>query len=215
VRGEAVLASSESSVARRAAGFAHDLGKPLFVVGHLSERARQRTPDPALRRDLETLVAMSREMNGMLRGFLEELRGTPPVPRLAPLATLAARALEVVGSAHGRARLRLRLDRDAARARAPAPLVRALVNLLENALLAAPRESRVELRAHLRRGSLRIEVADRGPGLPADLTARPGGHGIGLASTRDLLHGLGGRLDLRSDRAHGTRARIVLPVSAG
>jgi C4-dicarboxylate-specific signal transduction histidine kinase len=205
---------------RRAAGLAHDLGKPLFVVEHVARRALQRTLDPAARGDVEILLVMAAEMRGALRDFLHELRREPVPEARAPLAALVARALDVVGPAHGRARVRLRLDRDAALAPAPERLVRPLVNLLENALLAAPPDSRVELRAWLRRDALRVEVADRGPGLAAAVVAgafalahapEPGRGGIGLAASRDLLRDLGGRLGLASDPARGTRARIALP----
>jgi len=201
---------------RRAAGLAHDLGKPLFVVEHVAARALGRVLDPALRGDLETVAAMAREMTAALREFLRELRGEPSPVACAPVAGIAARALDVVGHAHGRARLRLRLERDAASARVPASLVRPLVNLLENALLAAPPDSRVELRARVRRDALRIEVADRGPGFPATVVARePGRLGIGLVASRDLVRDLGGRLEVASAPAGGTRARIILPLACG
>jgi signal transduction histidine kinase len=208
---------------RRAAGLAHDLGKPLFVVEHVAGRALRRARDPALRADLETVAAMAREMRCALLDFLRELRGEPADAAPDSLSALAARALDTVSRAHGGARLRLRLDPGAARAGVPAALVRPLVNLLENALLAAPGDSRVELRARARRGVLRVEVADRGPGLPAEVAARPfalaraprpGGSGIGLAASRDLVRDLGGRLELASDRERGTRARITLPLVA-
>ncbi len=219
--GEAASERSLLRLGRRAAGLAHDLGKPLFVVEHVVSRALGRSAEPALRSDLETLHAMARELRDALRDFLRELRGEEGGAMARPLAMLAARALDVVGNTHGRVRLRLRLDPAAAREHAPDALVLPLVNLLENALLAAPPESRVELRARVRRGALCIEVADRGPGLPATVAARAfalapsrsGRLGIGLASSRDRVRDLGGRLEVEGDGARGTRARIVLPLA--
>jgi signal transduction histidine kinase len=219
--------ASERSLARlgrRAAGLAHDLGKPLFVAEHTAERMLRRPLDPGLRADLETIRAMAREIHAALHDFVRELRGERLPPAPSPLATVVARALDVTGNAHGRGRVRLRLDREARLVAVPARLVRPLVNLLENALLASPPDLRVELRACVRRDSLRIEVADRGPGLPPGLAARPfalvrpgrpGRTGLGLAASRDLVCDLGGRLELASERQRGTRARIVLPRPPG
>lgn len=97
----------------------------------------------------------------------------------------------------------------------PAQLEQALLNLVRNAE-AATRDTPspslwVEPRLS-RGGHLRLTVRDNGPGVPPGLeqhiflpffSATPGGSGIGLTLTRQLLHGMGGRL------------RHVRPVQGG
>jgi signal transduction histidine kinase len=72
-------------------------------------------------------------------------------------------------------------------------------------------------------GGASIEVRDRGVGIaPGDLphvfepyfTTKRTGTGLGLAIARNIVLSLGGRIDVRSAAAEGTRIRIELPRSA-
>ena len=72
----------------------------------------------------------------------------------------------------------------------------AMFNLLQNAVQASPENAIVENAAGRgRQGQLRIEVLDRGPGVPAEAadrlftpyyTTRAGGTGLGLAMVRGI-----------------------------
>ena len=72
----------------------------------------------------------------------------------------------------------------------------ALFNLLQNALQASPDNETVETSiSREQHGRLRLDVADRGPGVRADLverlftpyfTTRDGGNGLGLAIVRRI-----------------------------
>lgn len=85
-----------------------------------------------------------------------------------------------------------------------------LINLLLNAMdaLEGRPGARLQLRARLdRRGHALIQVADNGPGIPADLqerifvpffTTRPDGSGIGLSLSRQIMRLHGGTLGVRS-----------------
>jgi signal transduction histidine kinase len=69
-----------------------------------------------------------------------------------------------------------------------------------------------------------ITVSDSGGGIaPEDLprifdpffTTRRTGTGIGLAISRNIIEGLGGRITVASERDRGTEVRIDLPLDAG
>jgi PAS domain S-box-containing protein len=99
-----------------------------------------------------------------------------------------------------------------------------LVNLLDNAVKYG--DSPVTVRAEPVNGSVRISVADAGPGITlgeqerifekfyrADpqLTRAPGGTGLGLYISRELVERMGGRLEVRSKPGAGATFVVELP----
>ncbi len=101
---------------------------------------------------------------------------------------------------------------------------RVLHALYDNALHAsAPRVPTITTRAYLEsEGEVIVEVADDGPGVPAEIagrifeplvSGRPGGSGLGLALARRIVHAHGGNLSLVEGGAHAEGAvfRVELP----
>ncbi|BAL24108.1 PAS domain S-box protein [Azoarcus sp. KH32C] len=91
----------------------------------------------------------------------------------------------------------------------PDRLAQVLANLLSNAAKFSPPGSTVEVSLERCKGSARVSVRDRGPGVPdtfrerifekfsqadASNTRQKGGSGLGLAITRSLIEGMGGRI---------------------
>ena len=102
-------------------------------------------------------------------------------------------------------------------------VVEVLVNLVENAARAAPEGTAIELTAArhpVEPRLVRLEVADRGPGVPpqalpgteGDL-ADVGRRGLGLEIARGLAAANGGRLSLHPRPGGGTIARVDLPAA--
>lgn len=100
----------------------------------------------------------------------------------------------------------------------------ALTNLLLNAALYTPAGTRVEVRAGMEDGTLVLTVADRGPGLPAEVLPRifekfyrapsapAGGTGLGLSIVKGFIEAQGGRITAESRPEGGTAFAIRLPA---
>jgi two-component system sensor histidine kinase KdpD len=101
----------------------------------------------------------------------------------------------------------------------------ALLNILENALKYSPPGSPIDVSARREGdGAVVIEIADRGPGLPAGeeerifekfnragASAVPG-FGLGLTICRGIIEAHGGQVRARNRDGGGAVFRIVLPV---
>jgi two-component system, LytTR family, sensor kinase len=121
-----------------------------------------------------------------------------------------------------RDRLTTRMDIDSQALDTPVPNL-ILQPIVENALRhgIAPRSApgRIEISAKRDNGSLRIQVRDNGPGLPA--ISKPNGRfreGLGLANTRARLAQLYGgshRLELANDPAGGLVVTLEIPAHRG
>lgn len=103
---------------------------------------------------------------------------------------------------------------------------RAVLNLLANALKFTPSGGRVELLV-LRSGpDLKISVVDTGVGISeqdlpliferfhqgVDTKHRRSGTGLGVALSKEIVELHGGRIDVESQRGHGSRFSIILPI---
>jgi two-component system sensor histidine kinase KdpD len=103
-----------------------------------------------------------------------------------------------------------------------------LFNLLDNAAKYAPPGTSIHLRARLEDGSVVMEIADEGNGIPlADLERifdsfyrvesadrKRAGTGLGLAICRGFVEAMGGTIVARN-RSDGHRAVFRIAISAG
>jgi two-component system, OmpR family, sensor kinase len=105
-------------------------------------------------------------------------------------------------------------------------LHRLAANLIENALLHTPPGTPVTVSVRREGDTARLEVADRGPGVPDELRervferfasrsgdrSRTGGSGLGLAIVKAVADAHGGRVELLEAAGGGARFVVTLPV---
>lgn len=219
------------------AGISHELRTPAASLALLADNLAQgRIPSEERRREYyDAMQRDARRMQRLVADVLDASRLEREAFRVEPAPCAPAALLGGVADEH-RARLadaglRLReeigeplpecaLDADA--------LERALANLLENARKYASDGGEVVLRARAGGGTLRIEVEDRGPGVPEAWRARvfepyervPGessaaaGAGLGLALVRATAQAHGGRVWVEPG-AEGVGARFVIELPLG
>ena len=98
----------------------------------------------------------------------------------------------------------------------------ALLNLLLNAQQAMPDGGQVTIQAGREAEGVFLSVIDAGKGMAPEVAARvfrpffstrPGGTGLGLATTRRIVEAHGGTIDVQSEVGRGSKFTIHLPAS--
>ncbi len=251
--GQAALALERAQLAERAqheqleieaerlrtallSSLSHDLRTPLgAITGAASSLLEEQSAlSPAARRDLlQTILEEAHRMNRLIGNLLDMIRvesGALEVQKeLQPLE-------EVVGVALIRLDDRLRghpvtvtLPPDLPLVALDAVLVeQVFVNLLENAVKYTPLDTPIEIAAGATAGYVRVDVADRGPGLPpgeegqifdkfyrAAGAGTQGGIGLGLTICRGIVTAHGGRIWAENRSGGGAVFRFTLPLTGG
>lgn len=205
----------------------HDLRTPITAIRLGLERLRR---TPAAAADVHEVSTeterLSRRIDNLLAMARLEAGTFVPRPEPTPAADLFRSALEALPLVLSARTVEVRVAPDTPDAVVdPALAVEILANLLENAARAAPAPAAVELAAtrhptdHRR---MRLDVLDRGAGVPADVKkaastgaspADAGRPGLGLAISSSLARAMGGSIALLDRPGGGTIARLDLPAA--
>ncbi len=210
-----------------AANVAHQAGTPLNLVSGYVQMIRDdpRT-DERTRARLQTVDTQIQQVTRVLRSMLDYARQPPGFETVA-LSDIIERVREIAQPRLSRANIRTQIavadGLPAVRADVT-QLEMALLNLVNNALDAMPAGGSLTISAAPRPDGIRIEVADTGPGIPAEIlerlfepwaTTKPTGEGtgLGLAIVRDVIRSHGGSI-AASNRATGALFVIDLPAAS-
>jgi two-component system nitrogen regulation sensor histidine kinase NtrY len=230
---EVVRAQQAEAWREVAKRIAHEIKNPLTPIQLSTQRLRkkfaERAPDVPAVFD-ECTRTIIQEVEG-LRNLVDEFSrfARMPSPQLVPgdLNQVARQVAELYGGVQPGIKLRISLDPALpAVSLDPDHLKRALINLVDNAVTAIG-EAGGEIVVSTRRpaeGRVQLEVADTGPGFPAEdrdraflpyySTKRSSG-GLGLAIVNRIVLEHGGEIHIEDNTPRGARLVIVLPALAG
>jgi signal transduction histidine kinase len=214
----------------------HDIRNPLGVIlayGEMLEEELARGPGPQAQDLVRRVTATARAIHGLLTNYLDASRietGRLCLARDAvALNDVVTRVCQQYDAEARRRGVSLVTELAPSLPAAAADAVaceRIVTNLLHNALKFTPRAGSVTIRS-LRRGDmLAIEVADTGPGIPAEqlphlfdryqqtAAARDGGGtGLGLFIVKTLAEAQGGRVAVESAPGRGSTFTVLLPMA--
>jgi two-component system sensor histidine kinase KdpD len=228
----ALRARTEEMRSSLLSAVSHDLRTPLAVITGAATTLRDNSTgvSQGQRSDLidtmceeaerlERLVGNLLDMTRVESGGLNLKREWVPVE-------------ELVGAALGRLESKLKGRKLTTSLPADLPFVsvdpvlfeQVFVNLLENAAKYTPAGSPIEIAAKTAEGTVQIEVADRGPGIPEGTAEEIfekfyrgphvgiGGVGLGLPICRGIVDAHGGRIWAENRSGGGAVFRVTLPV---
>jgi signal transduction histidine kinase len=223
------------AVGELAAVFAHEVKNPLAgieVAAGLLRRRVQSSPESL--QLLTDILADAKMANAIVQEVLDFVRPIQLQVETTALSDAVHSAVQQADSNDRRGGITVSVDVPATLPRIQADrhrLTQVFANLLVNAYEAMGGKGHVTIRATptfiddggtTREGVL-VEVADDGPGIPADVrdkvfdlffTTKAKGSGLGLGVVRRIVDAHDGRLDLRTSAA-GTTMLITLPVAGG
>jgi signal transduction histidine kinase len=217
-----------ANLGRITAGVAHEVKNPLNSMRIWLENLKASLPEDTDGLPLQAVRVLDSEidrLDSVVKRFLDFTRPPDMHQEESSLKEILEEvvAVERPHVEKGNVKLDIRLANDVPDVLVDRPLLKqALINLLVNALEAMPEGGRllVSLR---RRGEMgEIEIQDTGRGIAPEhrqkifqlfFTTRPGGSGIGLASTFRTIQLHNGSIEFESEVGRGTTFRIDLPLA--
>lgn len=212
----------------------HELKSPLAAIRGAAELLEGPLPEADRARFVASIDAQGRRMAAMVDRLLAlaalEYREGLDTPQSLDLGALAGEALSDAASrAQARGvQVRLQVDDALPPLLGDAFLLRQLLaNLIDNAIDFSPANGMVEVQLQAQHEGLRIEVGDRGPGIPDFALARvferfyslprpdgsARGNGLGLNFVAEIAKLHGGTVSLANRDGGGAVAVVVFPLA--
>jgi CheY-like chemotaxis protein len=203
----------------------HELSNALTGIAGWAQLAKGSGPMPARAREAVDVVARAThdalETAQSLFGALRGDRTDDATCDATDTVTTALAVLTPLAMAK-RVTLRTALGTDL-RARLPGSELRSVVmNLVKNAIEAAPTPGEVVVTLERMGTGVLLAVIDDGPGIPEAIrptlfrpfhSGKAGGSGLGLALVHDLVLARSGSVEVDSRQGQGTRFVVRLPES--
>jgi len=214
-----------SAVGRMASSMIHDFKSPMGTLRLYAETLKLKARDEESRELADEIVHQVDRFLGMAREILDYTRGGGTLDfQDVDLGAMVDSFLHFVEKGLERNRVLLasdlrfrglvRMDENKMR--------RVFDNIVSNACDAMPRGGTLRVSTAGLDGRVRIEFADTGSGMPAEVKRRIGepflthgkkhGTGLGMAMVKKVVGEHGGTIEVESEPGAGTKVRVTLPL---
>ncbi|MDI3316902.1 MAG: ATP-binding protein [Bacillota bacterium] len=208
-----------------AAAAAHEIRNALSAIrGYLQliDRSASEKQQDFLRlvlHEMDRVSDLTSYLIALERPLSPSEQATEPLQRCLEESV---REMEVQARAHGVELLYEKPEEPVVARHSCDSMRQVILNLVGNALEAVGTGGHVRVSVRQEERWAVVEVADDGPGIPADrlerifdpfFTTKPSGTGLGLSICRRLVLAQGGRLDVESREGEGARFFVRLPLA--
>ncbi|MBN1589900.1 MAG: PAS domain S-box protein, partial [Pirellulales bacterium] len=222
-----------ASIGTLAAGIAHEINNPLgaitLSVDAIALSADQENREEILELATNNIRASALRCGRIVKSVLQFARDEFIRKTEGDLAEVVRRSRDMARSFAKKREIDLRLEIEEDLSPVvmnPTEMTQVCVNLLSNAIHASEPGSRVTVRLYSADRSVRLDVIDRGHGIPEEyrdhifdpfFTTKPeeSRTGLGLSITYGILKQHDGTIDVTSTPGEGTTVSISLPISDG
>jgi len=197
---------------------AHELSNSLAPISSLAHSGRLTIDRPdrsQLERIFRTIEDRARHLHRFIEGYARFAKLPRPRPEEIDWATFL-RSLQETAP--------FRLTGDVPSTPGvfdPAQIEQVIINLVKNAQEAGSPADAIELRVDAHAAGWRLEILDRGPGMPEDVlrgallpffSTKSAGAGLGLTVCREVIEAHGGRMALANRPDGGLAATLWIPA---
>jgi two-component system nitrogen regulation sensor histidine kinase GlnL len=229
-----------AALGEMAAAIAHEVKNPLAGIEVMAGILKRQLPESEDAQSiLRDIIKEAKMANAIVLEVLDFVRPIRLQVERTSLNDVVRDAISMAEShvPRGDVRVEVVLPQDLAPIQGdPHQLRQLFTNLFTNAFEAMTGKGHVRLVAQQLRAEeepttgadshtvpmVQVEVADNGPGVPADVmdrifspffTTKPQGSGLGLAIVRKIVDAHDGRIDVSAPAEGGARFRVTLPMS--
>jgi PAS domain S-box-containing protein len=218
-----------AALGRITAGVAHEVKNPLNSMRLWLENLKESLPpdpDSGTTQAVQVLDKEIDRLDAVVKRFLDFTRPMDIRLEATQLADVLKEVMEIAKPQLRKSKIQVAqlLPIDVPEVYVDRALLKqAVLNLVLNAVEAMPSGGQLRLMLSRRGEMAEITVGDTGRGIPMEnrqklfqlfFTTRPGGSGIGLASTFRIVQLHNGSIDFTTEVGRGTTFRIELPLAA-
>ncbi|HVU17330.1 MAG TPA: GAF domain-containing protein [Candidatus Didemnitutus sp.] len=209
-----------------AAEIAHEIRNPLTVIKLLhGPLGADFAPDDLRRRDLQVITEKIEQLEDIVARVLSFGRAPAALHSRWPLGAMIEDTLHLLRAKLAQAGVQLRYSGPARPVYVEAnkgQVQQVFLNLAINALQAMPHGGKLYITCAIGEGTVSIDFADTGGGIPAELqprifesflSGRADGTGLGLTIARRIVKDHRGELSLVGTGPEGTTMRVTLPLA--
>ncbi len=218
------LSRSETlaTMGRMAAGIAHEIRNPLFIIRSGAERLKVDHPDEADEIDLYIIEEVDR-LDASLTEYLSFSMDRSLEKQNIDLSGILDKSVQLVEKTTQRKDVQISRGYQVPSAPFKGEgkrLLQAFINLLINSCQAVGDKGRIEIGLGREGGKYRIVFTDDGPGIPENsldkvfepfYTTKTSGSGLGLSIVRKVIEEHGGTIAIESGKDSETSVIIELP----